>query len=63
MFLLLVKKVCFLIISVYQKTKNSASEFLWVQKLTGNTRNLSSNTNEEIQDNTDPVSKLKILLV
>lgn len=53
-------KICLLIITVYQKTKNSASEFLWVQKLTGNTRNLSSNINEEIQDNTDPVSKLKI---
>ena len=45
-------KICLLIITVYQKTKNSASEFLWVQK--------SSNINEEIQDNTDPVSKLKI---
>ncbi|XP_006608948.1 type II inositol 1,4,5-trisphosphate 5-phosphatase isoform X2 [Apis laboriosa] len=46
-------------IEVYQKTKNSASEFLWVQKLTGNTRNLNSNTNEEVQDNTDPLVDLE----
>lgn len=52
----------FLIITVYQKTKNSASEFLWVQKLTGNTRNLNFNTNEEIQDNTDPVSRFYIVI-
>lgn len=49
-------------ILVYQKTKNSASEFLWIQKLTGSTRNLNSNNNEDVQDNTDPVSTYYILL-
>ncbi|CAK9797954.1 Type II inositol 1,4,5-trisphosphate 5-phosphatase [Anthophora plagiata] len=46
-------------IEVYQKSKSSASEFLWVQKLTGSTRNLTTNTNEEVQDNTDPLVDLE----
>lgn len=40
---------------MYQKTKSPASEFLWIQKLTGSTRNLNT-TNEDAQDTTDSVS-------
>ncbi|XP_053994194.1 inositol polyphosphate 5-phosphatase OCRL isoform X2 [Hylaeus volcanicus] len=41
-------------IEEYQKTKNPASEFLWIQKLSGSTRNLS-NSNEDVQDVADPL--------
>ncbi|XP_076663441.1 oculocerebrorenal syndrome of Lowe [Andrena cerasifolii] len=45
-------------IEVYQKTKTPASEFLWIQKLTGSTRNLNT-TNEDAQDTTDSLVDLE----
>ncbi|XP_076642759.1 oculocerebrorenal syndrome of Lowe [Halictus rubicundus] len=41
-------------IEVYQKSNNPASEFSWIQKLTGSTRNTNA-TNKEVEDVTDPL--------
>ncbi|XP_078050429.1 oculocerebrorenal syndrome of Lowe isoform X2 [Augochlora pura] len=41
-------------IEVCQKSNNPASEFLWIQKLTGSARNLSV-PNKEVEDVTDPL--------
>lgn len=44
-------------IEIYQKTKSSASEYLWIQKLTGSTRNLSG-TSEDVREAVDPLVEL-----
>ncbi|KAG7208116.1 hypothetical protein KM043_009688 [Ampulex compressa] len=48
----------FCAIEGYQKVKSTAAEYLWIQKLTGSTRNLSSTT-EDIQDTIDPLVDLE----
>lgn len=42
----------------YQKSKNLPTEYLWIQKLTGTTRNLESFPNDE-QDGSDPLVELE----
>lgn len=48
------------IISDYQKSKNPPTDYLWIQKLTGNTRTVESSPNDA-QDGADPVSSSDIL--
>lgn len=44
-------------ISDYQKSKSPPTEYLWIQKLTGSSRNLESSPND-VHDSADPVSLL-----
>ncbi|XP_031826523.1 oculocerebrorenal syndrome of Lowe isoform X2 [Nomia melanderi] len=45
-------------IEVYQKSNNPASEFLWIQKLTGSVRNFNT-TNKEVESVTDPLTDIE----
>ncbi|CAG5106950.1 Similar to OCRL: Inositol polyphosphate 5-phosphatase OCRL (Homo sapiens) [Cotesia congregata] len=45
-------------IEVYQKNKNSAVDFLWIQKLTGSTRSLNSGAGD-LREMADPLVELE----